>query len=172
MSAQSMLSSNASDSHGWEDPYIGCRVMPIKAEKFESYREIIEKLYVTERRPLEDVRRIMALEHNFYAKYGQFDPVPAKSTIANIGLCRFSNAQYKKRMRIWKMVKNIPKETMKPILQAQIRREAIHKQTTVRINGKVISDVKLKRGRRTSRFGKELAQQNPSSPINCKTLRL
>lgn len=56
----------ASPVQDWEKNY---KVKLIVKEEWDEQRDIFTRLYITEGRKLADVRRIMAEQHGFYAKY-------------------------------------------------------------------------------------------------------
>lgn len=62
-----------------------------------------------------------------------------------------SEAQYKKRLRIWRMEKNISKRKMAAIIQVADRRKAQGKDTIFAWHGLVLDEDKIERARK--RFG-------------------
>lgn len=60
-------SSNPSKAtNSWEENY---KMREIALAEWEERREMLTQLYFNEDRRLNEVRRIMATEHGFYAKY-------------------------------------------------------------------------------------------------------
>lgn len=57
-------------SQSWEK---SPKFSPITAKDWEPQRGIFTRLYITEDRKLEDVRRIMAEQYDFFAKYVHTD---------------------------------------------------------------------------------------------------
>lgn len=53
-------------SRSWE---AGFRMREIPTAEWEARRGLLTHLYFTEGRHLDEVRKIMAIEHDFYAKY-------------------------------------------------------------------------------------------------------
>lgn len=84
----------------------------------------------------------------------------------SIFFSHLSEPQYKKRLRLWRLEKNIPKRKILHLLRKMDQRLAEGKETECIFNGQVVSAEKLERSRH--RFREELARE-PASPAPCKS---
>jgi len=105
-------------------------------------------------RTLTDVRRIMATQHNFYARYiALLDK--KKSHVANNDRLP-SEAQYKKKLMTkkskWKVEKNIPKAKMVAMHRIEDRRRLLEgKETNFTFHGQPVHKEKIERSRKRFR---------------------
>ncbi|KAA8912973.1 hypothetical protein FN846DRAFT_903117 [Sphaerosporella brunnea] len=125
--------------HDWEAPYKVLPTRKVKAQEFDEYRRIITDLYITEDHSLEAVRKIMAERYQFYG----------------------TEAQYKKKIRSWRLDKNVPQKKMVYLIRKKEQRQAEGKPSLCLFHGQIVEDAKLERSR--LRFREELARA-PASP--------
>jgi hypothetical protein len=142
-----------------------------KDADWKRHHDTIKQLFLPrvngQTRTLTDVRRIMATQHNFYARYiALLDK--KKSHVANNDRLP-SEAQYKKKLMTkkskWKVEKNIPKAKMVAMHRIEDRRRLLEgKETNFTFHGQPVHKEKIERSRK--RFRQSDGQEfEPLSPL-------
>ncbi|KAL8805141.1 MAG: hypothetical protein Q9182_002123 [Xanthomendoza sp. 2 TL-2023] len=90
---------------------------------WESHREIIQRLYVTEDKALPDVVKEMKRLHNFVA----------------------TERMYKRRISDWNLDKNVKAEEMRAIIACEAMRSQHGKQSTFYVRGRLVDRKKIDR---------------------------
>ncbi|KAI1172856.1 Clr5 domain-containing protein [Nemania sp. FL0916] len=110
------LESNGAAEHG--------RVRYAKPSEWTAQKDIIKRLYLDENKTLDEVRRIMADEHQFHA----------------------TPSMYKKRIRAWHFSKKLEEDDVLQVLQHKLERKAAGESShNLVIRGRVVRNQRLRR---------------------------
>lgn len=96
---------------------------PNQSSDWEDYHDIIQRLYVTEDRSLQDVVDEMRRKYQFYA----------------------TERQYKRRITEWQLDKNVKDEEMRAIIAAEAMRVRQGKKSTFQVRGRIVSRKEIDR---------------------------
>ncbi|KAI0859065.1 Clr5 domain-containing protein [Xylaria cubensis] len=100
------------------------RVRYAKPSEWAAQKDIIKKLYLDENKTLDEVRRVMADEHHFYA----------------------TPSMYKKRIRAWHFSKKLEEDDVLEVLQQKLERKAAGEAShNLVIRGRVVRNQRLRR---------------------------
>ncbi|KAI8632925.1 hypothetical protein F5Y19DRAFT_334069 [Xylariaceae sp. FL1651] len=122
-----------------------------KPSEWAQHKDTIRKLYLIENKTLDEVRRIMLDEHQFYA----------------------TPSMYKKRIRFWHFSKKLEENEVLEVLQQKIEKEAAGENSpTLVIRGRVVRNQRLRRflERRPDTLARLEVQQAPFSSTNDRSL--
>ncbi|KAI4268112.1 MAG: hypothetical protein LQ337_008032 [Flavoplaca oasis] len=96
---------------------------PSQSSDWEEYRDIVQRLYVTEDKSLPDVVDEMKRKHQFYA----------------------TERQYKRRITEWQLDKNVKDEEMRAIIAVEAMRLRQGKKSTFHVRGRIVNRKKIDR---------------------------
>ncbi|KAI1820457.1 Clr5 domain-containing protein [Xylaria intraflava] len=118
------------------------RVEYAKPSEWAAQKDVIKKLYLDENKTLDEVRRIMADEHQFHA----------------------TPSMYKKRIRTWHFTKKLEEDAVLEVLQQKLQKKAAGE---ISIRGRVVRNQRLRRflERRPDVLARlQIQMGSPSSP--------
>ncbi|KAI1423401.1 Clr5 domain-containing protein [Xylaria sp. FL1777] len=116
MQSLARLESEGTTEHG--------QVRYAKPSEWAAQKDIIEKLYLDENKTLDEVRRIMADEHQFHA----------------------TPSMYKKRIRAWHFSKKLEEDDVLEVLQQKLEKKAAGESShNLVIRGRVVRNQRLRR---------------------------
>lgn len=100
------------------------RVRYAKPSEWAAQKDIIKRLYLDENKTLDEVRRVMTDEHQFYA----------------------TPSMYKKRIRAWHFSKKLEEDDVLEVLQQKLERKAAGETSqNLVIRGRVVRNQRLRR---------------------------
>ncbi|KAI0431974.1 Clr5 domain-containing protein [Xylaria sp. FL1042] len=115
-SSVARLESDGTTEHG--------QVRYAKPSEWAAQKDIIKRLYLDENKTLDEVRRIMADEHQFHA----------------------TPSMYKKRIRAWHFSKKLEEDDVLEVLQQKLERKAAGESShNLVIRGRVVRNQRLRR---------------------------
>jgi len=132
-------------------------------EEWEVQKVNIERLYVTENRPLKDVIHILSQDFCFTARYCY----PSAPFLRLTSKCMHSEKQLKSRLKKWGFdVKNIKHDTMVELARTRAKRHnAENKKSSFRVNKKPVDGHNIDRFLQRKNISEEelLAMTSPVS---------
>jgi hypothetical protein len=136
------VSLDAQDSSG--------RTRTISSKEWLRVKPIINRLWIQEKRSLEETRVLMAKEYKFTASYVR-PSISSRPHRTNISMLTSDSLdQYKKQTKRWKWFKNMRDEDAKWMLQKADARQQIAKNTEFKYHGQILTtkDIMQRLGRK------------------------
>jgi tetrahydrodipicolinate N-succinyltransferase len=135
----------------WKSP------RPYTADQWEAQRSEITRLYVTEKRKLDEVAKIMAREHGLFAKY----------VLSRFGAAANQHVRaphYKIRTSKWGLDKKVKADEMMFIVQKEYQRRVEEgKNTNFRLRGHNVNREKIHRFKKEHKISEhQIRRMNPS----------
>ena len=119
---------------------VGLRKKRLETDAWERHRQVIEHLYLDQGQPLEQVMAFMKANHEFEA----------------------TEQAYKKKLRRWKISKNIPAHAMECILLQMEARQEMGKDSAIFWHGRPVDAEKIERSKQRM---KRERKENPEKQI-------
>ena len=119
---------------------VGLRKKRLETDAWERHRQVIEHLYLDQGQPLEQVMAYMKSNHDFEA----------------------TEQAYKKKLRRWKISKNIPAHAMECILLQMEARQEQGKESAIFWHGRPVDAEKIERSKQRM---KRERKENPEKQI-------
>lgn len=110
-------------------------------ENWDGYKAVIQKLYLTEDKPLKDVMAFMKDEYSFHATYAQFQSLYEGCAL----IVSYSRAQYERQFKKWKFRKNLSDRDWTVIHDRVEKRKRDLKESDVYIDDILVSTKKVKK---------------------------
>ncbi|RPA97238.1 TPR-like protein [Choiromyces venosus 120613-1] len=139
-SSTSASSKPSKTTKPWEENY---KIKEITPAEWEERREIFTQLYFEGGNRLDEVRRIMATQHGFYA----------------------NDTQCKKKIKKWELGKSLNRGAACAMLRIQKRRHEEGKETQFTYKGRIVTQEKLERSRRRLKDWDKEDETNPETPM-------
>ncbi|KAJ2992365.1 hypothetical protein NUW58_g2193 [Xylaria curta] len=122
------------------------RVRYAKPSEWSAQKDIIKTLYLDQNKTLDEVRRIMADEHQFYATVRTLFDMMTSLITSDPELETDVKEQYKKRIRAWHFSKKLEEEDVLEVLQQKLERKAAGEAShNLVIRGRVVRNQRLRR---------------------------